>query len=131
MRRILPVLFFLVFGIQPYAWPVQHAKHSREQTNFGAEDAFRKPLSIPLAALQALGSDDEVQECAKQEGIPAAEIPATWFVASELQLTGKPSSGLVVRGENICFLGAHIAQFWLWRSRRKDTGSHFKGGEMA
>jgi len=58
-------------------------------------------------------TDDLLQECAEQVGILAAEIPASWFVASEIRLSKKSLSGLVVRGEHECLGGAHIAQFWV------------------
>jgi hypothetical protein len=117
MIRITPLLLLLVCGIRSYARLVQHPEHSRQQTNFGVEDTFQKPVSIPDDALQSLrmskGTDDLLQECAEKEGIPAAEIPASWFVASEIRLTQMGSSGLVVRGERACLGGAHIAQFWV------------------
>ena len=91
--------------------------HVREQTNFGAEGDFDKPVPLPIEALQLLrkskDADDSVQECAEQEGIPASQIPASWFVASEIRLSGRPASGLVIRGEHECLGGAHIAQFWV------------------
>lgn len=117
MRRILPLLLFLVCGTRLYAQSAQHAEHSREQTDFGAEGDFQKPVPIPADALQSLrtsrSADDALQECAEQEGIPATEIPASWFVASEIRLSRMSSSGLVVRGEQRCLGGAHIAQFWV------------------
>ncbi len=92
-------------------------ERSREQTDFGAEGDFQKPVHIPTEALQSLRmskrSDDLLQDCADQEGIPAAEIPASWFVASEIRLSRTSSSGLVVRGERPCLGGAHISQFWV------------------
>ncbi len=41
------------------------------------------------------------------------DIPASWFVASQVRLTKIRASGLVVRGEAECLGGAHIAQFWV------------------
>jgi hypothetical protein len=117
MKRILLLLFLVVCGIRLYAQPGQHVERSREQTDFGAEGDFQKPVPIPADALQSLpmskGADDLLQECAEQEGIPVAEIPASWFVASEIRLTRVSSSGLVIRGEHACLGGAHIAQFWV------------------
>jgi len=117
MRLILPLLLLLVCGMRLSAQSVQNVERSREQTDFGAEGDFHKPIPISADALQSLrmskGADDLLQECAEQEGIPAAEIPATWFVASEIRLNRVPSSGLVVRGEHACLGGAHISQFWV------------------
>jgi len=117
MRRILPLLLFLVCCIRLCAQSAQRVNPRREQTDFGAEGDFEKPVPIPVGALQSLrmskGADDVLQECAEQEGIPDVEIPASWFDASEIRLSRGPSSGLVVRGEHACLWGAHINQFWV------------------
>jgi len=92
-------------------------QHSREQTEFGAEGAFRRPVPLPAAALEALRTakfpDSTLQDCAEQAGIRVEDIPASWFVASELQLSRAGQPGLIVRGENRCLWGAHIVQFWV------------------
>ena len=88
-----------------------------QQTRFGVEEAFQRPVSLPAGALQSLragkASDDILQDCAQKEGIQVRDIPASWFVASEIELHRGLSSGLVVRGEHGCLLGAHITQFWV------------------
>jgi len=117
MRRILPLLFLVLCSVRLYPQSGQSAERSREQTDFGAEGDFQEPVPIPADALQPLrqskSADDSLLECAEQEGIPAAEIPASWFVASEIRLSRAPSPDLVVRGERACLSGAHIAQFWV------------------
>ena len=117
MRRILPVLFLVVCGIRLHAQSGQHTERSSEQTGFGAEGEFDRPVAIPADALQSLrlskSGDDELQRCAEQEGIATADIPASWFVASEIRLSRTSSSDLIVRGEQECLGGAHIAQFWV------------------
>ncbi|HYM78641.1 MAG TPA: hypothetical protein VE377_21910 [Candidatus Dormibacteraeota bacterium] len=117
MRRILPLLFLVVCGIRLYAQSEQHAERSQLQTGFGAEGDFDRPVAIPADALQSLrlakSADDGLQRCAEQEGIATADIPASWFVASEIRLSRTSSSDLIVRGEQQCLGGAHIAQFWV------------------
>jgi hypothetical protein len=117
MKRILPLLFLVVCGVRLYAQSGQHTEHSLEQTGFEAEWEFDRPAAIPADALQSLrlskSGDDELQRCAEQEGIATADIPASWFVASEIRLSRTSSSDLIVRGEQECLGGAHIAQFWV------------------
>jgi len=117
MRRVIPLLFLTVWGIRLDAQSAQHVKHRTEQTSFGAEGDFQEPVPLPADALQSLrvskNSDDLLDECAGQVGIPTAEIPASWFVASEFRLSRISSSGLVVRGEHECLGGGHISQFWV------------------
>ena len=117
MKRILPLLFLVVCGIRLNAQTGQQVEPSREQTGFGADGDFEKPIAIPADALQSVrfskSADDELQRCAEQEGIPMANLPASWFVASEIRLSRTSSSDLIVRGEQECLGGAHIAQFWV------------------
>jgi hypothetical protein len=116
MRRVLPIMLLLVGGTLWSAQKAPRIDHSREQTDFGAEGDFQRPAPIPVEALQSLrksNGDDDLLRCAEQEGIPVAEIPARWFVASEIRLSRMSASGLVVRAEDACLGGAHIAQFWV------------------
>jgi hypothetical protein len=104
--------------------PAQSASsdgHTREQVSFGSEDDFQRAVPLPAAALQAILAakfpDDDLERYAKDKGIRAAEIPATWFVASAVRLSQVPDSGLVVRAENACLYGAHIVPFWVLAKR--------------
>jgi hypothetical protein len=116
VRIALPLLFLLSCGIRVSAESEHRAEFSREQTSFGAEDDFRKPIPLPVDALRSLrissGASD-LQECANSEGISVAEIPPSWFVASQIRLRRTGSYGLVVRGTIRCLYGAHIASFWV------------------
>lgn len=87
--------------------------HLHEQVDFGAEGHFEKPMPLDESALQALRGSKDAGECATEENIQASGIPGSWFLASEIRLTGTAGSGLVVRGEGACFEGAHIVQFWV------------------
>jgi hypothetical protein len=109
-------MLLLVSGALLFAQEAPRVDRSREQTDFGAEGDFQRPTPIQAEALKALrmsNGDDDLLRCAEQEGIPVAEIPARWFVASEIRLSRTSASGLVVRAEDACLGGAHIAQFWV------------------
>ena len=111
------ILVIALLCVAPAATSLTRDQKSREQTDFGAEDAFQKPVPLPAGALQALRTskspDDLLQECSEQEGLQPSAIPASWFVASKIRLTRRPASGLIVRGEHLCLGGAHITQFWV------------------
>jgi len=89
----------------------------KQQTSFSAGEEFEHPVMLSSGALKALEtsklSAEMLRDCAVDEGIKVNEIPASWFVGSWIELRGPRSSGLVVGPKNGCFLGAHIAQFWL------------------
>jgi hypothetical protein len=117
-QTIWVALLLLLIGTQLYPQAAKPTTaHHREQTDFGAEGDLDHPVAIPDAALQSLrtsrNSDDSIQTCAEDEGIPVGSIPASWFVASEVRLSRSRSSGLVIRGEHLCLGGAHISQFWV------------------
>jgi hypothetical protein len=130
LKRILPLLLLFVCGIRLYAQAEHHTKESQEQTDFGVEDKFQRPVPLPADALQSLRAsknpDDLLQECAENEGITPAEIPASWFVASEIRLS-RTSSALIVRGEHECLRGAHIAQFWALEKTKAGYRIIFRG----
>jgi hypothetical protein len=111
------LLLVLMSGTQLCAQASKRTEGLREQSDFGAEGDFDRPVAIPGAALQQLrtskNQDDLIEMCAGDEGIPVDKIPPSWFVASEIRLSHSPSSGLVVRGEHPCLGGAHISQFWV------------------
>jgi hypothetical protein len=90
--------------------------NTQEQT-FGTEGSFERPIAISASALSSLKADKQsagiLRDCAEQERIRVADIPSSWFVGSTIALTNDGSSGLVVRGEHPCLLGAHITQFWV------------------
>ncbi len=128
---MLPLLVLLACGSALNSQASQRSATTREQTNFGAEGDFKKPVSLPSDALQSLRNshspDDLIQMCAQESGIAVDQIPATWFVASEIRLTPTPSSGLVIRGEHACLGGAHIAQFWILEKSKAGYRIVFRG----
>ncbi len=96
-----------------------------QQTSFGVEEPFQRPVVLPSAALEALEtskvSAHMLRDCAENDGIKVTEIPASWFAGSQIELSGGRSSGLVVRAQHGCFWGAHITQFWLLSK----AGTHY------
>jgi len=116
----------------------------QEQTSFGADSppddkAMKKPVTLPETALRALTRvlDHRDLDCIKRnEGLTAEQIPADWFVASEIRLNGKKDIGLVAvpaamsdatprPSGNACFIGAHIVSFWILRKTADGYGSVF------
>ncbi len=130
-RFVRLLLVLLACGSALNSQAPQHTPATREQTNFGAEGDFEEPVSLPPNALQSLRSshnpDDLIRMCAQESGITVDQVPASWFVASEIRLTTTPSSGRVVRGEHACLRGAHIAQFWILEKSNTGYRIVFRG----
>jgi hypothetical protein len=110
----------------------QHAraKEQEEQSEFGIDDAVPivRPVTLSRAALDALSRDERVASCLEGESLSIKELPANWFVASEIHLDGPNETDLVVlpggrlpdkpAGEispNACLVGANTAQMWVLR----------------
>ena len=89
----------------------------KQQTSFGVEEPFQHPVPLPKKALESMNavaqSAAELKSCADAEGVNERDIPNNRFMASEVSLSERPLSGLVVRGQGSCFLGAHVTQFWV------------------
>ena len=121
----------------PHVLTAQHAKpkQQKEQSDFGIEleaVPIQRPVTLRRAALDALSKDAGVASCLENEGLSPNELPANWFVASEIHLDGANESDLVVlpggrlpdtpKGEispNACFLGANTAQMWVLRNTQR------------
>src|SRR5579863_7924149 len=111
--------------------------YQQEQTVFdsdagSAEEFTRKPVEIAPAALQLLrdtfppGTSDGIQD----KGTRLDQVPAPWFVASEIHLDGSNEVDLVVRPDvlklgthglphseaSVCMLGAAVIPFWVLRN---------------
>lgn len=115
----------------PQVLAAQHAKpkEQAEQSDFGIEleaVPIQRPVTLQRDALDALSKDASVASCLENEGLRSSELPANWFVASEVHLDGANKGDLVVlpggrlpdtpKGEispNACFLGANTAQMWV------------------
>ena len=110
-----------------------------EQTIYGSdagspEEFTRKPVEVPEAALQVI-RDSFVRgtlNCLEHFGTTPDEVPASWFVASEIHLDGPEEIDLIVRPNvlrlaaddlplreaSVCMLGANVIPFWVLRSIR-------------
>lgn len=98
---------------------------------FATEDPFPNPIVVPSEALAAIktaaDSADILRDCAQNEGIRVADVPASWFLGSQFELSKGRTSGLIVRAEHGCLLGAHITQFWVLAKSQAGYQSVFTG----
>jgi hypothetical protein len=94
----------------------QRNKHfEREQLQFGAEVAVKRPVEVPQDVLSILREDKRNQTCLK-EGESPASIPSSWFVGSRVHLKGDGDPDLVVSARNSCLFGANLVPFWIFRN---------------
>lgn len=122
----------LVFIASIQCVTLAHAQTSKlhEQSVFDAEqdDAgapIRRPVEIPTSVLDILRHDPRVLNCEKYKNISVNQIPAKWFIASEIHLDGSAEKDLIVlprldldlKPGNVCLLGANIYPFWVFASR--------------
>lgn len=88
-----------------------------EQSHFSAEDEeVRRAIEVPAPALDILRRDPRVAEAIKGQGIDAANIPKSWFLASEVHLAGPEERDVVVVGVGR-LAGANVTTFWVFRPR--------------
>ena len=125
MRRLLQLL--IVVSLLASIGNSQIAKQpqSSEQSRFAVEGIpIEKPKDVPESVLKILRKDDYVAGCLKQ-GQSASEIPASWFVGSEIHLDGSDQIDLIVvprqlaprkdePTDNACLYGANVAPFWVF-----------------
>ena len=90
------------------------SEQRREQTSFGAEEEIVHPIPIPKDVLQVLRSNERNQRLLAKGQTPD-EIPASWFVASEINLKDDNMSDLIVMAAAPRLLGANIVPFWIFR----------------
>jgi hypothetical protein len=130
-RNILVRL--LLFGVL-FANAVHAQKAAKdqepEQTDFGSdpEVLIRKPVEIPDGALPFLRDtlSRGTINCIKNvNGLTPEQVPASWFVASEIHLDGPNDIDFIVQPKalgkspspNGCLFGAHVVPFWVLRNR--------------
>jgi len=88
-------------------------KVGASQVRFSAEEPIKSPTPIPTGVLNILRNDSRVRSClASNER--RENIPATWFVASMIDLSGHTQSGLLVTARNPCLFGANVNPFWIF-----------------
>jgi len=133
------VLGILIAALMQSAGAGQTAKRARseEQSRFNSEQGFagepiQHPVSLPVGALRVLADDDGVSSCLENENMTRDQLPASWFVASEIHLDGPDELDLVVLpnldtgiAQNLrrpagCFLGANTAEFWIVRKTSQE-----------
>lgn len=99
-----------------------------EQTHFDVEYEFgvhpiRHPIGIPLKALDTLRHEPGlVAACEKAERLSAGQVPAEWFVASQIHLSNGTGRDLIVQPKsdpdshpsNRCLFGANVGPFWVF-----------------
>ncbi len=81
-----------------------------------------------MAALRTLRKDERVASCLESQNLPPELLPAEWFIASEIHLSGPSERDLIVLpgdrlsdtppdepSPNACLVGANTAQFWVLR----------------
>lgn len=125
----LVVCLMLVLGGSPSTLSTER----QQQTDFNvnastSEPLVKKSIPVPDAVLQILREDDTVRACMKDNAIPAGGSLASWFVGSEIHLSGPTEADLVVlpvaeRNAYRCFHSAEgIGWFWIFRP----IGQHYE-----
>ncbi|SRR5258708_80096 len=92
----------------------------RKQTTFSAEEPLQHPIDVPTDVLQLLRRDVRNQTCLG-EGQSPKDVPASWFVASDISLKDGHFGDLIVMPANPCLKGANVVPFWIFRRK---SGQH-------
>ena len=98
--------------------PQSSSERQREQTNFGAEEEIEHPVPVPQEVLQILRRNERNQRLLAKGQTPD-EMPASWFVASEINLRDDNLADLIVMAAEPRLLGANIVPFWIFRNTLK------------
>jgi hypothetical protein len=125
---LVVLAFVLVFVIEGGRLKNVSAS-SREQSQFSMETGavpVRSPKDLPQGALQLLREDRMILNCSQAAKMQPDQVPASWFVASEIHLDGSVEKDLVVQGRDLhltpapnrCLMGANVAPFWVLRKTR-------------
>ena len=130
LKRQLAVLF--ASGVLALACQAQQSVRTGEpeQGDFSMETEIvpiKKPVDLPRSALKALAHDSIVSSCLASQNLPSDQLPAFWFVASEIHLNGPEEADLIVLpsdlkapepmhpAPNACFVGPYTVNFWVLR----------------
>jgi hypothetical protein len=99
-----------------------------EQLSFSAEDdGVKNPVVIPRDVLAILSKDKLVREELEHEGLPAEEIPSSWFSASAIHLSHANAAYLIVMSVGPV-QGANTTMFWAFRPTHSGHDLIFTGG---
>jgi hypothetical protein len=86
-----------------------------EQRSFSAEDEnVRRPIPLAPEIARILAKDPGVREIIKNQDLSPAELPPSWFLASEVHLNGPKEKDVLVIGQGP-IQGANITAFWVLR----------------
>jgi hypothetical protein len=117
IRTTLASLLLLISFSRAGAY---HEARQREQLHFSMEQEIRpvqRPVPLPDGLVKALGSDEFAQRvtraCLRASHLD--EIPADWFIASEVHLGNPDERDFVILPKNPCLLGANVGPFWIAR----------------
>jgi len=126
---LTPLLMVGVLVVFARAQQRERAQH-QQQTEFSMEQEIvpiKKALTPPEAALRTLERQPAVSSCLESENSSNGQLPASWFVASEIHLAGPDESDLIVLpaelkapvpmrpAPNACFIGPYTSKFWVLR----------------
>jgi hypothetical protein len=108
--------FFTPLLLIAFAAATEQAKPSlAEQAHFSADDeSVQRPGSVPEGVLQILRRDRDVLNVLKCEHLPAEQLPASWFRASETHLDGPNETDMIVIAAGP-LIGANVTTFWVFR----------------
>jgi hypothetical protein len=97
--------------------PTPESSQAREdeQAVFEAEGRIRRPVTVPDDVLRILRQDERNQR-RLEEGKTPADMPASWFVGSNIHLNDDHLPDLVVMAANPRLLGANIVPFWIFHN---------------
>jgi hypothetical protein len=105
----------------------------REQLDFSMETEIvpiERPVSLPEGALRLLEKEADVSSCMVNAKLSPGQLPASWFVGSQVHLDGPDEMDLIVLpspleatqpmhpAPNACFFGPYTAKFWVLRMTR-------------
>lgn len=117
-----------LFGTSAGAQKIAKSQQ-REQTSFGSdlapgEVSMKKPLEISQGALLVLRNTKKVRICIEAGHMTPEQVPASWFMGSEIHLNGPNEVDFIVQprdlpkkpSANSCLYAAHAGPFWVLRS---------------
>jgi hypothetical protein len=81
------------------------------------EEEIEHPVSLPEDVLQILRQDKDNQRSLEDNQTPN-EMPASWFVASQISLNNDSQPDLIVMGVGP-LRGANITPFWVFNNSLK------------
>jgi hypothetical protein len=106
--------------------PISLAQTRQAETSlptvFDFQTPFEHPVRLPDAVLNKLRSDAGNRQAFKscQKRRKSKEIPANWFIATQISLKDDAPPALLVRGDNSCLSNGSSGPFWIFRQVGSD-----------